>query len=134
MKKKLAFIIIVLLTVNLICSGQTAEYPPDSKPAPTNIPGAEFPRIDSQSRVTFRIKAPDAQKVQIDLTKKFDMVKNTEGIWEVTTDPIVEGFHYYSVIIDGYAVVDPSSQTFYGMGRMASGIEIPEKGVDFYLP
>jgi enterochelin esterase-like enzyme len=68
------------------------------------------------------------------LLKKYDMVKDAEGVWEVTTDPIVEGFHYYSLLIDGVAVADPSSETFYGMGRMASGIEIPEKDVDFYLP
>jgi len=115
-------------------TGLYAQTIDDSKPASTNVPGAEYPKIDSQSRVTFRFKAPDAQKVQIDLGKKFDMVKKADGFWEVTTDPIVVGFHYYSVIVDGYVAVDPSSQTFYGMSRNASGIEIPEKGVDFYLP
>ncbi len=101
-------------------------------PASSNIPGAQYPQILPDNRVLFRIKAPDAHKVQIDLGKKYDMVKEEEGSWAITTDPIVEGFHYYSVIIDGVAVCDPGSQTFYGMGRMASGIEIPEKGVDFY--
>jgi enterochelin esterase-like enzyme len=104
------------------------------KPASTNVPGAKYPKILSDNRVIFRIKAPDAQKVQVDLLKKYNMVKDNEGLWEVTTDPIVEGFHYYSLLIDGVAVVDPASQTFYGMGRMASGIDIPEKDVDFYLP
>lgn len=101
-------------------------------PASTNIPGAQYPQIQSDNRVLFRIKAPGAQKVQVDLDKKYDMVKEEEGSWAITTDPIVEGFHYYSILIDGVAVCDPGSQTFYGMGRMASGIEIPEKGVDFY--
>jgi len=36
------------------------------------------------------------------------------------------------LIIDGVAVVDPSSETFYGMGRDASGIEIPFAGDDYY--
>jgi enterochelin esterase-like enzyme len=102
-------------------------------PASTNVPGNQYPQILPDNRVTFRIKAPDAQKVQVDLWKKYDMVKDSEGFWEATTEPIVEGFHYYSILIDGVAVCDPASQTFYGMGRMASGIEIPEKGVDFYL-
>jgi len=84
------------------------------------------------SRVVFRIKAPDAQKVQIDLGKKYDMMKDTGGYWIVTTDSISEGFHYYSLLIDGVALADPSSETFYGMGRMASGIEIPFKGDDYY--
>jgi enterochelin esterase-like enzyme len=103
-------------------------------PASTNIPGQEYPRILPDNRVMFRIKAPDAQNVQVDLLKKYDMVKNDEGVWEATTEPITIGFHYYSILIDGVAVCDPASQTFYGMGRMASGIDIPEKGIDFYLP
>jgi enterochelin esterase-like enzyme len=38
------------------------------------------------------------------------------------------------VFIDGAEVNDPSSETFFGTGKNASGIEIPEKGVDYYLP
>jgi enterochelin esterase-like enzyme len=111
-----------------------SQYTIKGEPAATNVSGAKYPKILSDNRVIFRIKAPEAQKVQVDLLKKYDMLKDTSGVWEVTTEPIVEGFHYYSLLIDGVAVVDPASQTFYGMGRMASGIEIPEKGVDFYSP
>lgn len=101
-------------------------------PAPTNIPGLKYPQILPDNRVMFRVKAPDAQNVKIDLLKKYDMVKDTGGYWILTTDPIVLGFHYYSLIIDGVPVVDPSSQTFYGMGRMASGIDIPDPDGDYY--
>ncbi|HEV8514937.1 MAG TPA: alpha/beta hydrolase-fold protein [Cyclobacteriaceae bacterium] len=103
-------------------------------PASTNVPNAMYPQILTDNRVVFRIKAPNAQKVQVDLGKKYDMVKDTSGFWSVTTEPIVIGFHYYSLLIDGVALVDPASQTFYGMGRMASGIDIPEPGVDYYFP
>jgi enterochelin esterase-like enzyme len=125
---------ILFLTLAFVFSITGMAQNNDAKPASTNVPGAEYPKIDAQSRVTFRFKAPDAQKVQIDMGKKYDMVKNNEGIWEVTTDPIVVGFHYYSVIVDGYTAVDPSSQTFFGMSRNSSGIEIPENGVDYYMP
>ncbi len=60
------------------------------------------------------------------------MVKDTAGFWTATTDSISRGFHYYSLLIDGVAVADPASEAFYGMGRMASGIEIPDKDVAFY--
>jgi enterochelin esterase-like enzyme len=100
--------------------------------ASTNVRNAKYPRILSDNRVIFRIKAPDAKQVQIDLGKKYDMVKDSEGFWEVTTDSIGPMFHYYSLIIDGVAVADPASESFYGMGRMASGIEIPFEGGDFY--
>ncbi|HNP22120.1 MAG TPA: alpha/beta hydrolase-fold protein [Panacibacter sp.] len=101
-------------------------------PAATNVRSSKYPQILPGSRVVFRIKAPDAQKVQIDLVKKYDMIKDTGGYWNVTTDSVSEGFHYYSLLIDGVALADPSGETFYGMGRMASGIEIPFKGDDYY--
>ena len=101
-------------------------------PAPSNVRRAKYPQLLPDSRAIFRVNAPGAQTVQIDLAKKYDMVKNSDGIWEVTSDSLTEGFHYYSLIIDGLSVADPASDTFYGMGRMASGIEVPFKGDGYY--
>ena len=101
-------------------------------PASTNVRRAKYPQILPDNRVMFRIEAPEAQKVQIDLGKKYDLEKDDKGFWTVTTDSLSGGFHYYSLLIDGVAVADPASETFYGMGRMASGIEIPFKGDDYY--
>jgi enterochelin esterase-like enzyme len=101
-------------------------------PASTNVRNSKYPQIMPNGRAVFKVKAPEAGKVQLDLVKKYDMVKNSDGIWEVTTDSLSEGFHYYSIIIDGIAVADPASETFYGMGRMASGIEVPFKGDGYY--
>lgn len=100
--------------------------------ASTNVRSARYPQILPDSRVVFRIKAPDAQKMQIDLGKKYEMAKDTGGYWVATTDSVSEGFHYYSLLIDGVPVADPASETFYGMSRMASGIEIPFAGDDYY--
>lgn len=109
-----------------------ARYTVLGNAATTNVRSARYPRILPGSRVHFRIKAPDAQKVQVDLGRKYDLVKDGKEFWEVTTDSISEGFHYYSLLIDGVPVADPASETFYGMGRMASGIEIPFAGDDYY--
>ena len=110
--------------------------PADAIPAPTNVQGAEYPRIHPDLRVTFRIKAPDAQKVVFGFfdSQRYPAKKGEDGFWIATTEPQVPGFHYYRVFIDGAEVNDPGSHTFYGTGKDASGIEIPEKGVDFYLP
>ncbi len=107
------------------------QYSVVGMPASTNVRGAKYPRILPDNRVIFRVKAPEARNVQVDLVKKYNMVRDTAGVWEVTTDPVSEGFHYYSLLIDSVAVADPSSETFYGMGRMASGIEIPYEGEDY---
>ncbi len=101
-------------------------------PPSTNVRRARYPQILPDGRAIFRISAPDAGNVQLDLVKKYEMVKDEEGMWEVTTDSLTEGFHYYSLLIDGVAVADPASETFYGMGRMASGIEVPFKGDGYY--
>jgi enterochelin esterase-like enzyme len=105
-----------------------AQYTILGTPAPSNVRRAKYPQILPDNRVIFRIKAPYAKNVQIDLARKYDMVKDSAGVWEVTTDPVSEGFHYYSLLIDSVAIADPASETFYGMGRMASGIEMPTKG------
>jgi enterochelin esterase-like enzyme len=109
-----------------------SKYPVAGAPAATNVRNAQYPQVLADHRVIFNIKAPEAKKVQVDLGKKYDMIKDEEGKWTVTTDPISEGFHYYSLLIDGLAVADPASETFYGMGRMASGIEIPFAGGNYY--
>ncbi len=109
-----------------------SKYPVAGAPAATNIRNSAYPQVLPDSRVVFSIKAPDAKKVQVDLGKKYDLIKDTAGVWTVTTDSVSEGFHYYSMIIDGLAVADPASQSFYGMGRMASGIEIPFNGGAYY--
>ena len=109
-----------------------SKYPVVGAPAATNVRNAKYPQILADHRVIFRVKAPEAQKVQVDLGRKYDMVKDTGGLWTATTDSIGEGFHYYSLLIDGMAVADPASETFYGMGRMASGIEIPFAGGGYY--
>ncbi len=114
-----------------------ADTPPtpsaaEAVPATSNIAGTEYPRLTPDLRVVFRVKAPDAQKVEFDLGKHYAATKDGEGNWTATTDPQVPGFHYYFLVIDGVSVNDPGSETFYGTGKEASGIEIPEKGVDFY--
>jgi len=100
-------------------------------PASTNILAARYPCIYPDRRVALRVKAPDAQHVQALIggggaqTPKMDMAKEADGFWTLTTPPIVEGFHYYSIFVDGTEMADPGSQTFFGEMRQISGIEIP---------
>ena len=135
--KKLTFIFLIALIFSSTVKGQTdgianKDNSNIGAPASSNVRASKYPMILPDSRAVFHVKAPDAQKVQLDLGKKYDMIKNNEGIWEVTTDSLTEGFHYYSLLIDGVAVADPASESFYGMGRMASGIEVPFKGDGYY--
>lgn len=112
-----------------LCWGQSAD---DCKPALYNVPGAQFPCVHPDNRVTVQVLAPDAQKVELRMAGTHGMTKGEDGAWTVTTPPQVVGFHYYTLVIDGARVADPNTQTFFGSGWWNSGIEIPEKGVDYY--
>lgn len=102
-------------------------------PSPLNIPGAQFPRIEADSRVTFHFKAPDAQKVQVSINNKpFDMTKGDDGVWTYTSEPQAPGYHNYWMIVDGAIVLDPGTNAFIGFGHMCNGFEVPDPGVDFY--
>jgi enterochelin esterase family protein len=124
-----------LLTI-IVCASvwmgpRAAEQPPaDCKPNPLNIPGAPYPCIYPDNRVMFRVAAPDAQKVRVRLGQGFDMTREADGLWYVTTTPQVVGFHYYSLAIDGAVVADPATRTFFGSGWYNSAIEVPEPAAD----
>ena len=106
-------------------------FPEDSYSPVTNINRNGYPRVLKDNSVMFRVNAPQAQNIQIDLGgTKYDMQKGEGGAWTVTTKPQVPGFHYYSLVVDGVSVADPASQTFYGCSRWSSAIEIPEQGMD----
>jgi enterochelin esterase family protein len=114
------------------CWGQVTD---ECVPSSLNIPGAQYPCVYRDQRVTFRVAAPEAQKVQVRLGGTHDMTRGPEGLWTVTLPPQVVGFHYYSIVVDGAVVADPSTRTFFGSGWENSGIEIPEaEDVDYYLP
>jgi enterochelin esterase family protein len=110
----------------------TQAEPLEGVPASTNVPGAQFPRVNPDRSVTFRVHAPEAKFVGFRIDSIYAAERNAAGDWTVRTKPQVPGFHYYWLIIDSVRVNDPSSETFYGTGKMTSGIEVPEPGVDFY--
>jgi enterochelin esterase family protein len=131
---KCLFILLSCIVVSVVSFAQSNGSIQDAKSAATNIIGVDFPKVDSQLRATFRVEAKNAQKVQLDLKEVYDMVKGEDSIWTVTTKPLDPGFHYYYLMIDGYRFADPSSESFFGVGKMMSGIEIPAPDQDFYTP
>jgi len=131
--KNIRYISLLLFVVNLISFAQNDDVLKNSKPASTNVQNAQFPRITPDLRVIYRIKAPDSTNIQFDLAgKKYVMVRDTAGFLNVITDPQVPGFHYYRLWINGVEVSDPASETFFGVSRMFSAIEVPSAGEDFY--
>ena len=125
---------VMILLFNGICFAQNAQtVVEDFKPSSTNQPGRDYPMVNSEGRVRVQIKAPEANRVQLDISAvKYDLVKDTAGIWTGESAPQDEGFHYYQLWIDGAAVPDPGSLYFFGAMRWGSGIEIPAHDQDIY--
>lgn len=110
----------------------------DFVPSVYNQPGQQYPMVNSQGYARFRITAPDAQSISVNLglggaRGGTPLVKGEGGVWTGTTaGPLDEGFHYYHMNLDGATVNDPGTLNFYGSTRWESGIEIPAKDQDFY--
>jgi enterochelin esterase family protein len=134
--KKVLFIVAAFL-VSVMASAQFAgiqrgqqeePLPEGFKPSSCNTFLSQYPAINAQTRqAMFRVVAPTAQQVQVDLAgKKYDMTKDEKGIWTCTSDPQVVGFHYYAIVIDGVSVMDRNTEAYFGSNWESSGIEIPE--------
>jgi enterochelin esterase-like enzyme len=124
------FAILVFLFSSFCVAQDSGNFQPSS----TNVWDASYPRIDNTGRVEIRIKAPDATKVKLNFWSgpKIDMVKQPDGFWTVTTPPLVPGFHYYTLNIDGAEVADPGTHGYFGGSKFASGVEVPEPGSTYY--
>ena len=129
---------LLLATCILACHATAQTDPDESLPAiyrsvsaTSNVPSADYPRLYADGRATFRIRFPSARSVQLDggqgLGKgPFPMTKDAEGVWSVTIPPATVGFHYYWFSVDGVAINDPGSETYFGYSKETSGVEIPD--------
>lgn len=108
----------------------------DFEPAASNVLGAQYPRVDGNSRVQIRFQAPEATKVRVNFWSgpKADMEKQADGFWTFITPPMAPGLHYYTVIVDGAEVSDPGSTAYFGGSKWASAVEVPEAQAAYYLP
>ena len=130
----------VVLSAALLTAGFCAaqEIKEDFKPSTKNQPQQEYPQVNSQGYARFRIQAPEAQFVSVNLGLGgthggTDLVKGEDGYWTGTTSaPLDEGFHYYHLNIDGGTFNDPGANNYYGSIRWESGIEIPAHDQAFY--
>ena len=110
-----------------------AQVKEDFKPATTNQAGKQYPMVNSERIIRAQVTAPDATRVQFDISGvKYDLKKDENGVWTGETAPQDEGFHYYQIWVDGAATPDPNSLYYYGASRWGSGIDIPAHDEDFY--
>jgi len=123
----------------VICQSAVSQSDSGFKPAASNILNAEFPKISDDNSVYVRLRAPQANNVQVQggdglCPKPMALTRDTAGNWNGIIPKAGPGFHYYWFIVDGIRVNDPGSDSYFGYGLPTGGIEIPNQGEDFFYP
>lgn len=98
------------------------------------------PKINEDKSVTIMCKAPEASQIQVtgELTsgmKDKNMVKDGNGIWSLTTNPLESEMYYYLLNVDGVSVTDPNnSAAIIDGGSHYSFVIVPGGVGDLYTP
>jgi enterochelin esterase-like enzyme len=91
------------------------------------------PEVQSDNRVTFRFRAPNAKEVTLSLEgapKDLTMQKDEQGVWSVTTEPLAPDFYGYSFVSDGVHLIDPSNQLMKpNLLNTTSQVHVPGSGL-----
>ena len=114
---------------------EKADVKEDFKPCATNLARQDYPQVNSQGYVRFRIELPEAKSVvsTIGGGGGTPLHQCYDGSWVGQTQkPEDEGFHYYHLTVDGGLVTDPGTHIYAGGARYESGIEVPAHDQDFY--
>jgi len=138
-RRTITSIITTALALGAWCSALGAQpaVVEDFRPSELNQPGQEYPQVNSQGYARFRIKAPQAQSVVVNLglgaNGTTQLAKGGDGTWTGTSpEPLDQGFHYYHLTVDGGVFNDPGTLNFYGSIRWESGLEVPANDREFY--
>ena len=74
------------------------------------------PDYGENGRVTFRLRAPKATKVEFEgqmIEGTREMTKDDKGIWSVTLTDVVPDIYPYSFIVDGTKIADPANMHIF---------------------
>jgi len=86
------------------------------------------PEVHSDRRITFRLKAPNAEtvRVQCEGLQATNMQKDAQGVWSFTCEPMEPDYYGYSYFVDSARVIDPSNPLFkYNLLNTESQVHVP---------
>lgn len=99
-------------------------------------PWVVSPVVNEDGSVTFNFYDPTAQTVSVDgdfkgtAYERFDMTRQDNGVWTVTTPPLEPELYSYSLAVDGQRMTDPANSYVNRDINTLSNIFIVTKGVD----
>jgi len=86
------------------------------------------PEVQTDGRVTFRLKAPNAKEVQVqcESLKTAKMQKDDQGVWSFTTEPLEPDYYAYSFVVDGLHTIDLNNPLMkYNLLNSDSEVHVP---------
>ena len=116
---------LAFLFVSTLCFGQQANVNLDYNPQedtegliPFSAP-INSPEVHDDQTITFRVKAPDAQKVELNPgaintalgkgREPIPFTKGEDGVWTLTIGPLPPDMYAYHLRVDGVQMADPSN-------------------------
>ena len=130
-------VIAALSAATVVVFAAAAQTPPPGVKLPFPVgPTSPYDRLVSpevapDGRITFRFYAPKAQSVTVipwfaDNRPPIALTKGADGVWSVTTEPIIPGSYRYRFTVDGATVPDPRNPATGAMNReMTSLVAVP---------
>lgn len=112
------------LTCCLCLAVAASAQPPRQRPQPI-----DSPVVHPDRTVTFKLRAPDAKKVELSgqfLKANQPLTVDADGVWSVTVGPVEPNLYPYNFVVDGLSVADPGNVNIFPNERFkASLVDIP---------
>ena len=128
----------------LLFSAEAAIAQQPQQPGPGPGRGAAPPRIISpevlpDNRGTFRLQAPNANEVVVNGNwpdgRGLKMTKDANGLWSVTTAPVLPEIWTYTFSVDGVTMLDPGNMTVVrDTAPRTNSLFVPGPGTAVYQP
>jgi enterochelin esterase family protein len=86
------------------------------------------PDVQTDGRVTFHLKAPNAKEVRLQCegVTEHNMQKDDRGVWSLTTDALAPDIYAYSFLVDGLRIIDPANPLLkYNLLDTDSQVRVP---------
>ena len=86
------------------------------------------PEVHPDRRVTFRLRAPDSDRVGVSVQFAEGvqpMNKDSNGVWNITLGPAEPDIYVYSFIVDGLEIADPVNPFIKFWRTSKSLVEVP---------
>ena len=123
--------VLLIAWLPILAAAQTPSSAP-ATPATPAPPGPSFPpyvspEVNSGHTVTFRLRAPNAQKVEVVVEGAVTpMQQDAEGLWTATSPVLAPEIYSYHFVMDGVSFLDPrNTNVVNNLLNLASDVTIP---------